>query len=245
MTAPAHLLDTLAGGPAPRPVEPGIFSVLAPDAGPRHYDSWATLYDLVVGSRPYNRVAWGSSPAEYAGFTARALGSGGGVFLEAGCGSLVFTAAEYARSERPVILMDESLGMLRRAQTRLVRLAGRVPEHVALLQADLRALPFRSGAFQTILSLNVLHLVQDAAAMLGPLARCLRPGGGFYATSLVLSGGRGDRAMALYHRTGEFAPPRTPAQLAEALEQVLGVRPAVHVSGSMAFTECEGRAEEP
>ncbi|HEU0302747.1 MAG TPA: class I SAM-dependent methyltransferase [Longimicrobium sp.] len=235
---PDHLRDALADGVASRAVEAGIYSVLSTDTGPHHYDSWAALYDVVVGSRPYNRLVWGCSPREYGRFAERAVRSAGGCFLEAGCGSLVFTADVYARAERPLIVMDQSLGMLRRARERLVGRAGRVPAHVVLLQADLGALPFRPAAFRTILSLNVLHLVPDAAAMLPPLARCLAPGGGFFATSLVRSGGRGDRAMALYHRMGELAPPRTPAELAEAMAQALGVDPSVRVAGSMAFAEC-------
>jgi SAM-dependent methyltransferase len=239
MMPPGYLRDALADGLAPRLVEDGIYSVLPVQTGPHHYDSWAALYDVVVGSRPYNRLVWGSSPQAYARFVEEAVGSGGGPFLEAGCGSLVFSAAAYARADRPLILMDQSLGMLRRARRRLVRMAGRVPARVVLLQADLRALPFRPAAFGTVLSLNVLHLVPDAPAMLRPLARCLAPGGGFYATSLVRSGrGRGDRAMALYHRMGEFAPPRTPTDVAEALAQAVGARPAVHVSGNMAFATC-------
>jgi SAM-dependent methyltransferase len=243
MTPPGHLRDALADGLAPRQVEDGIYSVLPVDAGPHPYDSWAALYDLVVGSRPYNRLVWGCSPREYGRFAEQAVRSADGCFLEAGCGSLVFAAGAYARAERPLILMDQSLGMLRRARQRLIEEAGRVPGHVALLQADLRAVPFRPAAFRTILSLNVLHLVPDVPAMLRPLARCLAPGGGFYATSLVLSGSRRDRAMRFYHRTGEFAPPRTPAEFADTLEQALDAAPAVRVAGSMAFAVAGGRAD--
>lgn len=235
---PGHLHDVLADGVAPRQLEEGIYSVLPMDAGPHHYDSWAALYDFVVGSRPYNRLVWGCPPREYGRFAARAVRSADGCLLEAGCGSLVFTAAVYGRADRPLILMDQSLGMLRRARERLIGMVGRVPGHVALLQGDLRALPFRPAAFRTILSLNVLHVVPDPQAMLRPLARCLAPGGGFYATSLVLSGSRRDRAMALYHRMGEFAPPRTPDEFTAVLAQALEVGPAVHVVGSMAFAEC-------
>ena len=234
------LREVLADGVAAREAGGGIWSVLPADVGPHPYDSWAGVYDAVVGSGVYNRLAWRSSPREYTRFAAEALASSDGWFLEAGCGSLVFTAAAYARAGRPLVLMDQSLGMLQRARDRLVRSAGRVPAHVVLLQADLRALPFRPSAFRTILSLNVLHLIGDAGDLLGRLGGCLERGGGrLYATSLVRSGRAvGDRYMRLLHRTGEFAPPRDADALRRLMEETLHAPAEVRVRGSMAYAVC-------
>src|SRR5688500_5856184 len=86
------LSELLAPDRTLRLVNDRIWSAL-PEGGPdQRYDRRAAAYDRVVGSRLYNRVLWGSSPAAYAAFAARAVSSDAGPMLDAGCGSLVFTA---------------------------------------------------------------------------------------------------------------------------------------------------------
>lgn len=77
-----------------------------------------------------------------------------GESLDAGCGSLLFTAGAYVEGKRQVIAIDQSLSMLRWARRRLINLAGSVPGHILLLQADLNDLPFRPDSFRTVLCLN-------------------------------------------------------------------------------------------
>jgi SAM-dependent methyltransferase len=100
-----------AGGP--------VLSALSVGEEGAAYDRRAALYDHLVASRLYNRLLWGASPAAYAGFAARALGSGDGRLLDVACGSLVFTADAYRHSARPVVLVDRSSAMLQRAARRL------------------------------------------------------------------------------------------------------------------------------
>jgi hypothetical protein len=56
-----------------------------------HVSRIEDVYDLVVHTRSYNFVMWGSSPRVYVAFVRQALSSSlDGEFLDAGCGSLLF-----------------------------------------------------------------------------------------------------------------------------------------------------------
>ena len=66
----------------------------------RAYDLGAWFYDLVVGSRLYHRTVWGMPPDQHLAFARRALDlssnepdESDGPILDAGCGSLLFTAS--------------------------------------------------------------------------------------------------------------------------------------------------------
>ena len=67
----------------------------APAAGEAPYDRRARIYDRLVGNALDNRLGWGTHPRRYAAFADEALASGTGPFLDAGCGSAVFTAAAH------------------------------------------------------------------------------------------------------------------------------------------------------
>lgn len=199
------------------------------------YDRRAAAYDLVVGSRLYNRVMWGSSPRAYAAFAERAVRSGDGPLLDAGCGSLVFTADAYARAARPLVLVDRSAGMLRAARARLARAAGGRARDPVFMKADLRHLPFRSTAFSTVVCMGMLHLFDDAAGIVSALLRVARPDGQVFLTSLVAETAIGTRYLSLLHRSGEVAVPRTRDRLRSELDAAAGGGIEMTVEGSMAF----------
>ncbi|WP_067738585.1 class I SAM-dependent methyltransferase [Novosphingobium naphthalenivorans] len=237
--ASSPILDGLltAGGPL-RLIEEGIWSVMPADTVSQPYDGRARLYDRLIGSRIYNRLAWGTSPASYTAFARKAAQSGTGALLDAGCGTLVSTAAVHAGASRPTILVDLSTDMLRAARNRLVALAGRVPEQVVLVQADLTALPFRDGAFGSVLCPGMLHLFEDVEAITLELARVADPAACLFATSLVAERWLGKRYLSALHRAGEVAHPRRFAELtsrlngpASGLETPIDAR----LAGSMAF----------
>jgi len=94
-----------------------------------------------------------------------------GPLLDAGCGTAVFTAASYRSTGRPLVLVDRSLGMLRRAAQRV----SVDPSRVALIQADVFDLPFQPGSFATVTCHGLLHLFDDPAQVLGVLRRLLKP----------------------------------------------------------------------
>ncbi len=110
----------------------GLVSALGAEERDSPYDRQAGTYDHLVGNRLYNRLVWRASPASYAAFAAAAVSDSDGTLLDVGCGTAVFTAASYRSTSRPLVLVDRSLGMLRRAAQRV----SVDPSRVALIQAD-------------------------------------------------------------------------------------------------------------
>ena len=233
--ASEELKQVVAEDRSVRLIEEDIYSVL-PDASiAHHYDKRATVYDAVVSTRLYNVVMWGASPSHYVEFARQALNSSSdGIFLDAGCGSMLFTARTYADSTRRILAFDQSLAMLRRARQRLRTLAGRVPEHIRLLQADLNDLPFRPKTFRTIMCLNVLHQIADAAGLVSGLNKLLIGSGDLYLTSLVSTNRTiGDWYLKALYRTGEFVRPRNELELKELF--AFSQRISYAEKGNMAF----------
>jgi SAM-dependent methyltransferase len=237
MNHSAELKEVLAEGCIVRLVEDDIYSVL-PDVPHKHlYDRRAVAYDSVVSTWLYNRVMWGTSPLDYVAFAREAIVSHpAGRMLDAGCGSLLFTAQVYLGSDRQIIAFDQSLRMLRRARARLMELAGSIPERILLLQADLSNLVFRPEKFHTILCMNVLHQFAGAAEMISKLKDLLADGGQLYLTSLV-SNGRyiGDHWLGTLHKSGEFVRPRSGVELNKLLDDLLGEEVTYRMKGNMAF----------
>lgn len=227
-----------------RTVEEGIYSVL-PNAPQGHlYDGRAALYDLIVGTRIYNRVMWGASMAHYFAFARQAVASdSAGILLDAGCGSLLFTAQTYLDCQRPILGCDQSLDMLRRAKSRLKKLAGYLPDNIFLLQAELGDLPFRPASFRTTLCMNVLHHFADAEGLVRGLKTLLLPEGQFYLTSLVKSRRLiGDHYLNALHRRGDLVRPRTAVELETLLTRTFGQSVGCRTEGNMAYATA---AREP
>jgi SAM-dependent methyltransferase len=236
-----NLKEVLAADRSVTIVEDDIYSVLSEPLKQRHYDGRAAVYDAVVNSRLYGRVAWGSLPNDYVSFARESLAaSSEGRFLDAGCGSLIFTAASYLESSRQIIAFDESLAMLRRARKRLLNLAGAVPEHIVLLQADLADLPFQPKSFQGVLFMNVLHHIEEAGTLIGNLKALITDEGHLHLTSLVYNHRfPGDLYLNALHSSGEFARPRTSLELKKILDRALGEKVGYRVKGNMAFASCQ------
>lgn len=246
MRQPSILREVVTDDRAVRLVDDGIYSVLPADALEHRYDRRAAGYDRLVGSRLYNRAFWDNAPRGYAAFARAALGAAGGApFLDAGCGSLLFTAGVYLEGRGPIVALDRSLGMLRRARARLAGPTGALPAHITLLQGDLLALPFRPATFRAILSMGIVHLFASAAVaeLVSGLGRLLTPDGRLFLTSLVRNGRpRGDRYLGLIHRAGEIAPPRSSDQLRDVLAAATNGRLAYAVKGNMAYAAFLERA---
>lgn len=215
-----------------QPVTAGVYSAIATPPTSL-YDRFPRAYDRLIGNRLYNRLVWGVSPSEYTRFAERAVTSEtSGPLLDVGSGSAVFTAPAYRATTRPLVLVDSSIGMLERAYQRVSSAA---PAPTAFVQADLFDLPFRPHSFSTVTCHGLLHLFDDLEAVLHALRGQLVPGGTLYATSLVAETRIGRGWLALMHRSGEIAPPRTAAELTVRAGSVLGTALRVTVRGSMAF----------
>ena len=223
-------MDLTAGRTAD-PAADGILSALAPDDRGAPYDRHAVVYDRLIGSPLYNRVVWSSDVADYAAFTAEALAAGSGPFLDAGCGTAVFTADQYRRANRPLILTDLSLGMLARARDRLDG------ADATLVQADIHDLPFEPGSFETVGCFAMLHVLDDPWSALAALRDLVAPGGALFA-SMLISDGRGAinrRYLQFLRRRGEFGPLRTTEEFASTARGLLGADAEVTRTGSMAY----------
>lgn len=236
----ADLCQILRPGCTVREAAPGILSVLPSDAASHAYDAKAAIYDLVVARRFYNRVLWGTNLDDYAAFAQLAIAAPrSGWLLDAGCGSLVFTKRVYAHyAGPPIVLVDQSIGMLQRARRRLVQAAGDVSPDLLFLQADLLDMPFRAAAFETISCPGLLHLFADPAPLVEGLCQSLMPAGNLYLTSLVQ---RPERRLATRYlhwleRNGEIAGPRTLEEVCQLLKDCQSLRPGWRTArGNMAY----------
>jgi ubiquinone/menaquinone biosynthesis C-methylase UbiE len=114
--------------------------------------------------------------------------------------------------------------------------AGRVPEHVLLLQADLSDLPFRRKSFRTVMCLNVLHQFADAGALVSGFRELLSDEGVLYLTSLISNNRTiGDWYIKALYRSGEFVRPRNERDLRELFVRDFDRRVSYVEKGSMAF----------
>jgi ubiquinone/menaquinone biosynthesis C-methylase UbiE len=212
-------------------IEPGIWTVDT-TLPAQAYDRRAAAYDRLIGSNIYNRLMWGTTPKAYREFAQALHEAGPRVVLDAGSGSMAATAEIHAKSGAFVIGVDLSLAMLRKAKERLEAAGAR---NVALLQADLRDLPFRNGSFEGGLFMGMMHLFQNSEPILTSIQRVMQPNARLHMTSLAKVGRRfGDRYYETLHRMGEVAKGRNPVEIAHDLEDIYaGV--SVRNEGNMVF----------
>jgi len=212
-------------------VEPGILSVLPKGERAAHYDKIAGVYDAVIGSGWYNRWMWGNTLAQYDDFAIRALTGTDGPVLDAGCGSLVFTGHIYQQCTAPALLMDLSLGMLRRAASRIDDRHPRL-----LLQANLYDLPFPDASFDRVCSFAISHVPDNRVSMFKQLRRVIRPEGKLFLSSLVTGARIGDLWAKILRLLGELAAPYSADELAAELRSV-GFEPEIKVCASLAYVQ--------
>jgi len=172
-------------------VEQDIYSVYSVGDSPGSYDSIgaSAIYDVVACNRFYNWLMWGYSIKDYATLCKDSLSSSSeGWVLDLACGSLAFTAEIYANcSNRPVVFLDQSLKLLRKGKSRLEKLKGNISENMFFLHADALQLPFKANIFHTVISLNLLHCLDDVKTVLKEIKRVLTVGGNSAITTLVQS----------------------------------------------------------
>ncbi|MGI8753267.1 MAG: class I SAM-dependent methyltransferase [Acidimicrobiales bacterium] len=226
------ITELLAPGRELHDVGGGLVSALNSDERGSPYDRQAATYDRLVGNRLYNRLVWGTSPVTYAAFADTTVADSDGPLLDVDCGTAVFTSASYRSTERSLILVDRSLGMLRRAAERL---QGHDPTRVAFVQADLFDLPFQPASFATVACHGLLHLFDDPSQVIQVLRSQVAAAGTLYTTSLVAETAIGTRALRLLHRIGEAAVPRSKDELVMAARSELDGSVHVRREGSMTF----------
>jgi ubiquinone/menaquinone biosynthesis C-methylase UbiE len=225
-------------------VEPHIYSVYSQVENVNPYDRMGRIYDVVACNRFYNRFIWGYWPREYHDLCLDALRSSpDGWVLDAGCGSLAFTAGAYAQySERPVILLDQSIKLLRMAKARMVKLHGSVPQNMVFVHADALDLPFQLKSFTTIISLNLLHALQDVRKLLAGLRNVLADGGTYSCTTLIQGNRTADRYLHMLGKIGALVP-RSPDELVTLFDEA-GMPCVLRIKGSLAFVSSRRASEQ-
>jgi len=217
-------------------VEPHIYSVFPNEENMNSYDKmFGAFYDFVACNRFYNRLVWGYWTGDYYSLSHSALASStDGWVLDAGCGSLAFTARAYANdTQRSVVLLDQSLRLLRIAKSRLIKLNGNVPGNMVFVHGDALHLPFKPQSFKTIISLNLLHVLKDITGMLQEMRNVLSDGGAIFLTTLIQNNRFADRYLRMWGKAGEVVP-RNADQLF-AVFNALDMPVKYRIKGNMAF----------
>lgn len=203
-------------------IEDGIYSVLPLEDRVHVYDSKVAIYDLIIGSSIYNRLVWGNTLSNYRDFCLSGLESSDtGIVLDVGCGSLVFTHKTYSQyTDRPVILLDRSLGMLTKARERLTDKLGKYPDNYIFIQGDALDLPFVDYAFETVLSFGMLHIFEDMEKFMGELLRVKSEKGKLFTTSLAGNNRFAKKYLNLLEKNGEVGAVHTSDELAKRLSTI-------------------------
>ena len=242
MTGSHSLSEIISADVSLNLVEPGIFSVYAIGNSPGSYDSIGAplIYDLVACNRFYNRLMWGYSTKDYAVLCEDFLASSAEDWvLDLACGSLAFTAESYANcSKRPVVFLDQSIKLLRKGKARVERLMGKISENMFFLHADALQLPFKADTFHTIISLNLLHCLNDVRTVLKEIKRVISDGGNSAITTLVQCSRWNNRYLNLLAGSG--------ALISRSLDELLsvfnemGMKVTPEMKGNLAFIRFEG-----
>ena len=233
-----RLSEVLAKDVNLRFIEPHIYSIFPNGERSNFFDKMARFYDIVICNPLYNRLMWGYSVKNYATLVQDALTAKDGWVLDAGCGSLSFSAKTYIRCKRPIVFLDYSLNLLRIAKSRLIKLNGKVPDNMVFLQGDALKLPFKLKSFNTIISLNLLHVLDDVKKALSGLRNALAEKGMMSFTTLIKNNRRADKYLEKMLKKTSGVSPRTLDQLRTAFNEV-GASCKYDINGNMAFVYCE------
>ena len=233
-----HILsEIISEGVSLSLVEPDIYSVYSIGDSPGAYDSIgaSTIYDIVACNRFYNWLIWGYSIKDYAILSENSLASSHeGWVLDLASGSLAFTAKVYARcSNRPVVFLDQSLKLLRKGKFRLEQLKGNIPENMFFLHADALQLPFKANIFHTVISLNLLHCIDDVKTALKEIKRVLIDGGNSAITTLVQSSRWSNRYLNMLAGSGALIS-RSSDELLSAFNE-MEMQVTHEIKGNLAF----------
>jgi ubiquinone/menaquinone biosynthesis C-methylase UbiE len=233
-----RLSSMLEGNAELMQIEHGIFSLRGAGISGNEYDSaFGAVYDTIACSSLYNRLIWGYPVVEFQRFCLEKLNSSpDGWVLDAGCGSLAFSAKAYAVVTRSVVFLDQSLRMLRLARSRINKLRGGVRGGSVFVLGNVLHLPFKPQSFETVVSLNLIHVCRELPEMLRELKRVLKTGGSLSFTTLIENHRYADAYLRRLGRSG-YLVPRTETDLSSAF-RAAGLSADYRLIGNMAFISC-------
>ena len=197
------------------------------------YDTKAKVYEFLVSTGIYNKIAWGTQPDDYTDFAMRAINESKGPIIDIGCGGLTHTAKLYAKTNRKILLVDNSIEMLTIAKKRLNKINGRTNANVCLLLADALNLPF-SETYDNLFSFGMLHLFEDKQAYLESIFKTLKKGGKFFISSLTNDRSISRKYIELLKRNKEMATGLSSEEIKGLLREFSGALNSYTV-GSMVF----------
>ena len=189
----------------------------------RFYDGMITCSTL--SGKAVCRLVWDMNKAENDAYIQKAL-SGipehfSGRLLEVPVGTGVLTMPVYGTlPEADITCLDYSPDMMGQAREKA---EGLHLKNVTFRQGDVGALPYESGTFDIVLSLNGFHAFPDKEAAFREIFRVLKPGGTFCGCFYVAGQQRRTDwcVRHLYEKTGFFTPPyETVSSLKARLEHM-------------------------
>ncbi|PZR29701.1 MAG: hypothetical protein DI535_00925 [Citrobacter freundii] len=226
------MIQYLVNSPV-RKIESNIYSSL--DNPPKtSYNRKARLYEFLVGNYFYNKIMWGTRPADYIHYAREVLATCEGTVVDVGCGGLVQTSGLYASRRQYTVLADISLEMLRIGKYRLMQHREKLSDHLTLLQADAFRLPFLDGAVDNVVSFGMLHLFDNKHAFIQEFLRILKKGGSFHISVLTNDRPLSKAYIRLLQKKNEFAAAMSSREII-ALFQLHTGRIQHYSVGSMVF----------
>lgn len=199
-------------------IEPDIYGLSNVENSASGYDSKSKFYDVVVGSRIYNKLMWRNDINDYKKFAEDAVENTSGVLVDAGCGSLNFTLEAYIKYKCKIILIDNSIEMLRICREKLKQ-SGRLGIDIFCVHGNILKLNFEYEKINSILSMGMMHLFenQQVCNILNGFVKGLTKGGKIFVSSLNPQTNFSKKYMKLLYSKGEMAKPREINELRELI----------------------------
>lgn len=200
------------------------------------YKSSQNIYDSVLTgskwwSKLYINLFWGG--VDDCQIAEKVMGfipsDFSGKLLDVPCGTAVFTHKKYGElPDAEITCLDYSEDMLNKARSRL-------GESVKFVQGDVGNMPFRSGEFDIVLSMNGFHAFPDKKASFRETHRVLRRGGKFMGCCYIKGRSKVTDVLVsgVLARKGWFTPPfDTAGTLRRRLEKAFDIE-EFQTEGSM------------
>ena len=179
----------------------------------------AGIYDQILPLM--SSVVWRCSPLRFADWAHMVAGRGVGGFhlsFPINTGRVYEHIWGEHLNDLPIIGVDQSWNMLRRARKNLRR-AG--IENFYLIRADPNHLPFKEGAFDTLFSLNGLHAFAQREVVWGEMKRVVAQDGLLAGSTLVREENRlTDLVLDFYERQGVTPMPRSKDYVVAELQEI-------------------------
>lgn len=193
----------------------------------RHYRT-ESLYNAIAPVFDYafpvmSLLVWHCPPLRYVDWAHRAVGraTGGKLLVHPVGTGFVLGHVQSPHTQFPVVAVDVSWRMLRRAKERFER-AGH--ENITLIRAEPEHLPLAEDSFRCVMSFNGLNGFYDRGRALSEMVRVGEPHCWMAGSALCRGLERSaDRVLSRYERWGVYPILRSREFLIKELSQAFGV----------------------